>query len=279
MPSLGPWWWGRSLLRTPAKGSGASSSSLPQHPEGGTCKDNSSCTPGKAERKAQGKVSLLPPASTAPSRLSPPGSPFCLLPSCHLELGWPCPRPSHISVLRLLLLGVPQMGTPRSRIWGASPAPPAWGGHPGVSPSLQASAQASAWLSTTLCRRVRSSAGAPWKWMTMSHGNSLSCQGAGSKVPKPRQRDIWICALERIRPCLLAAPPSPHLCSPGQRFPQPLVEGPESPLEHSWGRGWRTFPGPRPQGNPIGSPPPHTHTVLISGGAHGGRGLLGRGRE
>ncbi|XP_039742335.1 P2X purinoceptor 1 isoform X1 [Pteropus medius] len=37
-----------------SQGPRASSSPLPQNPEGGTCKNDSGCTPGKAERKAQG---------------------------------------------------------------------------------------------------------------------------------------------------------------------------------------------------------------------------------
>uniref|UniRef100_A0A8C4M1D8 Purinergic receptor P2X 1 n=1 Tax=Equus asinus asinus TaxID=83772 RepID=A0A8C4M1D8_EQUAS len=45
---------GGALLRIPPKRPGASSSPLPQHPEGGTCADDSGCIPGKAERKAQG---------------------------------------------------------------------------------------------------------------------------------------------------------------------------------------------------------------------------------
>ena len=44
------------LLRTQPWGPMASSSLLPQNPEGGTCTNNSGCTPGKAERKAQGKA-------------------------------------------------------------------------------------------------------------------------------------------------------------------------------------------------------------------------------
>lgn len=170
---------GGALLGTPASGPGASISPLLQHPEGGTCKDDSGCTPGKAERKAQGKA--------PPQPLSAPGFPLQeVLSALPPDLGLPCPRASHVSVLRLRLSGASGRIS-RGGTWEASLHPQLWAGT-GVSPSLQASAQASAWPSMTLCGRVRSSAGAPWKWMITSHGNALSFQGAGSRVPKPRQR-------------------------------------------------------------------------------------------
>lgn len=89
-------------------GPGPSSFLFPQNPEGGTCKNNSGCTPGKAKRKAQGKVSLLlvPPQSPLQG-LCPPA---CLSPHpAHVLLSLlppglaACPRPSHISTLRLSL--------------------------------------------------------------------------------------------------------------------------------------------------------------------------------
>lgn len=111
---------GGTLFRTPPEGPGASRSPLPQHPEGGTCMDDSGCRPGKAERKAQGKVGLLLTPSTAAvnPRLLLPGSPSCSLPSCHPDLGLPRPRPSHISVLRPLLLGVLSLGDPKGGTGG-----------------------------------------------------------------------------------------------------------------------------------------------------------------
>uniref|UniRef100_A0A8D0WJE5 P2X purinoceptor n=1 Tax=Sus scrofa TaxID=9823 RepID=A0A8D0WJE5_PIG len=54
LPSLGPQVWDVADYVFPAQGPGASSSPLPQNPEGGTCTGDSGCTPGKAERKAQG---------------------------------------------------------------------------------------------------------------------------------------------------------------------------------------------------------------------------------
>lgn len=211
---------GRDLLRTLPEGPGASSSPLPQNPEGGTCTGDSGCTPGKAERKAQGKVPLLlPPPQTITSRLPPPGSPSCSLPSHHPDLGLPCPRPSHISVLRLLLLGAPSLGAPWRGAGESFLCTPSLGWATRGSPSLQVSARAGVWPSMTPCRRVRSLAGAPWRWTTTSHGNALSFQGAGSQS---RQRSIWVCA--RQDP-LLPTPPSPHVCSPGQRSPPPPAPG------------------------------------------------------
>ena len=195
------------LLRTQPWGPMASSSLLPQNPEGGTCTNNSGCTPGKAERKAQGKAAPL-----CSSRLPPPGSPSCPLPSCHPDLGLPRPRRS---VFRLLLLGAPSLGAPRSGAWGISSAAPAWDGHPGVSPSLQASARASVWPSMTRCRPARSSAGAPWRWTTTSRGNALSFPGAGSRVPSPDRGASGSVLWEGLSP-LLPTPPTPHLCRPGQ---------------------------------------------------------------
>ncbi|KAF5911734.1 hypothetical protein HPG69_015712 [Diceros bicornis minor] len=62
-----------------------------EHPEGGTCRDDSGCTPGKAERKAQGEVHLLLSPFIAPvsfklprqevlPALSPPATPTLACP-------------------------------------------------------------------------------------------------------------------------------------------------------------------------------------------------------
>lgn len=120
------------------------------------------------------------------------------------------------------------------------------------------------WPSTTLCRLVRSLAGAPWKWMTTSHGNALSLQEVGSRVPKPKQRGIWVCALERIRPSYFQPHPHP-IC--GAQAGEP--SGPWSrrlenlPLQHT-----HSSTHPRPQEDPIGS---HTQCQSLSGtwGTHG----------
>ncbi|XP_047614103.1 P2X purinoceptor 1 isoform X2 [Phacochoerus africanus] len=129
LPSLGPQVWDVADYVFPAQGDSSfvvmtnfiatprqAQGHCAENPEGGTCTGDSGCTPGKAERKAQGKVPLLlPPPQPITSRLPPPGSPSCSLPSHHPDLGLPCPRPSHISVLRLLLLGAPSLGAP---LWG-----------------------------------------------------------------------------------------------------------------------------------------------------------------
>lgn len=204
----------------PTQGPVASSSLLPQNPEGGTCTNNSGCTPGKAERKAQGEAVPL-----GSSRLPPPGSPSCPLPSCHPDFGLSHPRRS---VLRLLLLGAPSLGAPRSGAWGVSSATPAWGGYPGLPPSLQASARASVWPSTTPCRPVRSSAGALWRWTTTSHGNALSFPGAGSRVPSPDRGVSGSVLWEGSVPTSSNPTHTPYV-PPRPKMPQPLIEGPGSP--------------------------------------------------
>ena len=223
--------------------------SPPQNPEGGTCTNNSGCTPGKAERKAQGKAVLL-----CSSRLPPPGSPSCPLPSCHPDLGLPHPRRS---VFRLLLLGAPSLGAPRSGAWGLSSAVPAWGGHPGIPPSLQASARASVWPSTTRCRHARSSAGAPWRWTTTSRGNALSFPGAGSSVR--------ICALGRSVPTSSNPTHTPSV-PPRPKMPQPLIKGPRSPH-------YSTPTPPMTQEDPMGSHSPSPPAQL----PWAQEGFLGRG--
>lgn len=68
---------------------GASSSPLPQHPEGGMCKDDSGCPPGKAERKAQGKAGPL----HTPFQPQASSSRKSFLPS-PLTLACPVPEPA-----------------------------------------------------------------------------------------------------------------------------------------------------------------------------------------
>lgn len=80
---------GGDLLSGPHPRAEASSSPLPQHPEGGTCKDDSGCTPGKAERNAQGKVGLPATGHTTASSGCRPGSSVPSEPySSRRVLGW-----------------------------------------------------------------------------------------------------------------------------------------------------------------------------------------------
>ena len=75
-------------------GPGASTSLVPQNPEGGICREDNGCTPGKAERKAQGKTSPF---------LSPP-QPHCLcLPLCAPHLSKLFPTKSVYPALILAL--------------------------------------------------------------------------------------------------------------------------------------------------------------------------------
>ena len=236
----------------------ASSSLLPQNPEGGTCTNNSGCTPGKAERKAQGEAVPL-----GSSRLPPPGSPSCPLPSCHPDFGLSHPRRS---VLRLLLLGAPSLGAPRSGAWGVSSAAPAWGGYPGLPPSLQASARASVWPSTTPCRPVRSSAGALWRWTTTSHGNALSFPGAGSRVPSPDRGVSGSVLWEGSVPTSSNPTHTPYV-PPRPKMPQPLIEGPGSPC-------YSPPTPPTTQEDPMGShsptPQPISRGLTRDSGGEGG---------
>lgn len=140
----------------------------------------------RGRQRGRHKVRLAsshPPLSpcTAPVQLQASSTRKAFLLSPFLPTH-PWSRPSHISVRGLPLFGCP--------VTGVSSVSPAWSGHPPVPPLLQASAQASAWPSMTLCRHVRSLAGVPWRWMTRSHGNALSNQGARRKLPSPDQGDL-----------------------------------------------------------------------------------------
>lgn len=77
LPSLGPQVWDVADYVFPAQGDNSfvvmtnfiatprqAQGHCAENPEGGTCTNNSGCTPGKAERKAQGKVGLLLSPST-----------------------------------------------------------------------------------------------------------------------------------------------------------------------------------------------------------------------
>lgn len=97
---------GGALLRTLLRGLGSATLPSPSTQKGVHAQMTVAALQGR--QKGRPKVRLAsscPPAQALfSSRLPPPGSPSCSLPSCRSNLGLPCARPSHISVLRILLL-------------------------------------------------------------------------------------------------------------------------------------------------------------------------------